>query len=79
MNIDGINTLACIYGMDDIKGDVQSLPAAAHACGQGSDPRPHAFLRPARIDHAVVGNQNQPPCQRVETVDRGPRQTGRPL
>jgi succinate dehydrogenase / fumarate reductase iron-sulfur subunit len=26
MNIDGINTLACIYGMDDIKGDVKIYP-----------------------------------------------------
>ena len=23
MNIDGINTLACIYGMDEIKGDIK--------------------------------------------------------
>src|SRR6056300_2063451 len=26
MNIDGINTLACIYGMDEIKGDVKIYP-----------------------------------------------------
>ena len=26
MNIDGINTLACIYGMDEIKGDVAIYP-----------------------------------------------------
>ena len=26
MNVDGINTLACIYGMDDIKGDVKIFP-----------------------------------------------------
>ena len=26
MNVDGINTLACIYGMDDIKGDVRIYP-----------------------------------------------------
>ena len=32
MNIDGINTLACIYGMDEIKGDVKIYPLP-HACG----------------------------------------------
>ena len=26
MNVDGINTLACIYGMDQIKGDVKIYP-----------------------------------------------------
>ncbi|MBE2275001.1 MAG: succinate dehydrogenase iron-sulfur subunit [Rhodobacteraceae bacterium] len=26
MNIDGINTLACIYGLDEIKGDVRIFP-----------------------------------------------------
>ena len=26
MNIDGINTLACIYGLDEIKGDVNIYP-----------------------------------------------------
>ena len=26
MNIDGINTLACIYGMDEIRGDVKIYP-----------------------------------------------------
>ncbi|WP_372838384.1 2Fe-2S iron-sulfur cluster-binding protein, partial [Phaeovulum sp.] len=26
MNIDGINTLACIYGLDEIKGDVKIYP-----------------------------------------------------
>ena len=25
MNIDGINTLACIYGLDEIKGDVNTV------------------------------------------------------
>ena len=58
MNIDGINTLACIYGLDEIKGDVQHLSPAAHAGDQGPDPRPHAFLRPARRDHALAGNQD---------------------
>ncbi len=26
MNIDGINTLACIYGLDEVKGDVKIYP-----------------------------------------------------
>jgi|TARA_B100000161_G_C33448629_1_gene368034 succinate dehydrogenase / fumarate reductase iron-sulfur subunit len=26
MNIDGINTLACIYGLDEIKGDINIYP-----------------------------------------------------
>jgi succinate dehydrogenase / fumarate reductase iron-sulfur subunit len=26
MNIDGINTLACIYGIDEVKGDVRIYP-----------------------------------------------------
>ncbi len=26
MNIDGINTLACIYGLDEVKGDVRIYP-----------------------------------------------------
>ncbi len=26
MNIDGVNTLACIYGLDDIKGDIKIYP-----------------------------------------------------
>ncbi len=29
MNVDGINTLACIYGLDEVKGDVKIYPLPA--------------------------------------------------
>ena len=69
MNIDGINTLACIYGMDEIKGRRENLSAAAYAGGQGPDPRSDPLLCPACLDHAVAGNQDQPARERVEAVD----------
>ena len=54
MNIDGANTLACTKGMDDIKGAVEDLSAAAYAGGQGPGARPHQLLRPAPLDRAVA-------------------------
>ncbi len=41
MNIDGTNTLACTKPIEDVKGDVQDLSAAAHAGGEGPGARPH--------------------------------------
>ena len=79
MNIDGINTLACIYGMDEIEGRRENLPAAAYAGGEGPYPGPDAFLCPARVDHAVARDQDQPSGERVETVDRGPQKARRAL
>ena len=54
MNIDGINTLACIYGMDEIERRREDLPAATHARSQRPDPGFDAFLCAARLDHAVA-------------------------
>jgi hypothetical protein len=61
MNIDGINTLACTNGLDEIKGDVKRLPVAAHAGGQGPGARPDPFLCPACQRHAVAGDRTPAP------------------
>ena len=53
-----------------VKVFVVNLPAAAHARGQGPDPRPDAFLRAARLDHAVAGDQDKPPREGVEAAPR---------
>ncbi len=79
MNIDGRNTLACIYGMDEIKGDVKIYPLPAYGGDQGSGAGPDAFLRPARQHHALARDQDQPPRQGMAPVDRGPGQAGRAL
>ena len=42
MNIDGINTLACLKPIEDVQGRRRDLPAAAHAGGQGPGARPDA-------------------------------------
>ncbi len=47
MNIDGGNTLACLKPIEEVKGAVKHLPAAAHVGGQGPGARPHAGLRAA--------------------------------
>ena len=47
MNIDGLNTLACLKPIEDVKGDVQDQPAAAPAGGEGPGAGPVAALRAA--------------------------------
>ena len=54
MNIDGVNTLACTRGIDEVAAPVDHLSAAAPGSDQGSGPRPLGLLRPARLDRALA-------------------------
>ena len=71
MNIDGTNTLACTKSIDDVKGDVQDLPAAAHAGGQGPGARPHRALRAVRLDRALA--EDRPRRRRTASGCSRPR------
>ena len=80
MNIDGTNTLACTKGMDEIKGAVKRLSAAAYAGGQGPGARPHQLLRPARARSSPGCKTATPaPAQGVAAEPRGPREARRAL
>ncbi len=57
MNIDGTNTLACLKAIDEVKGEVQHLSAAAYAGGQGSRARPHPCLRAVPLDRALAAGR----------------------
>ena len=79
MNIDGINTLACIYGMDEIKGDVKIYPLPHMPVIKDLVPdlthfyAQHASVKPwleTETPRAGAG---------VEAVDRGPPQARRAL
>ena len=58
MNIDGLNTLACTKGIDDVDGAGRDLSAAASGGGQGPRAGPDDLLRPARLDRAVAEDQD---------------------
>jgi succinate dehydrogenase / fumarate reductase iron-sulfur subunit len=78
MNIDGVNTLACTIAIGDMQGRCQGLSAAAHAGGQGPGAGSDPFLRPVRLDRAVVAvrlrhRQRRSGCNRRKT---GPKWTG---
>ena len=79
MNIDGINTLACIYGMDEIKGDVRIYPLPHMPVVKDLVARSHPLLRPARQRPALARDRDQPARARVAPVDPRPPQARRPL
>jgi succinate dehydrogenase flavoprotein subunit len=54
------------HGRD--QGRREDLPPAPHARGQGPDPGPDAFLRPARLDHAVAGDEDAAPGEGMAPV-----------
>jgi succinate dehydrogenase / fumarate reductase iron-sulfur subunit len=64
MNIDGINTLACIYGMDEIKGDVKIYPLPHMPVVKDLIPDLTHFYAQHAEHHAVAGNQDAPPARR---------------
>ena len=59
MNIDGVNTLACTKGMDEIEGADQTLSAAAYGRGEGPRARSDHLLRAARGDRALAARRRQ--------------------
>ena len=79
MNIDGINTLACIYGMDEIKGDVRIYPLPHMPVIKDLVPDLTPFLRPARGDEALAGDRDHRAREGMAAVDRGPPQARRAL
>ena len=68
MNIDGTNTLACLKGMEDVKGAGEGLPAAAHAGGQRPGARHDELLCPASLDRAVAEDRHAGPAEGMEAV-----------
>ena len=55
MNIDGVNTLACTRACERCEQQRSAhLSAAAHAGGEGPDPRPHAVLCAVRRGEALA-------------------------
>ncbi len=58
MNIGGGNTIACTKGWDEFSGDITIVAAAAPGGREGPRPRPHQFLRPARLRAALPENRN---------------------
>ena len=58
MNIDGINTLACIYGMDEIKGDVKIYPLPHMPVVKDLIPDLTHFYAQHASHHAMAGNQD---------------------
>ena len=75
MNIDGINTLACILRLDEVKGDIKIYPLPHMPVVKDLIPDLTHFYAQHASDHAVAGNQDQPPGQRMETVDRGSQES----
>jgi succinate dehydrogenase / fumarate reductase, iron-sulfur subunit len=75
MNIDGGNRLACIFGMDEVKGDVKIYPLPHMPVIKDLGAGPDAFLCAARVHQTVAGNQVEHARERMETIDRGSRQT----
>ena len=79
MNIDGINTLACIYGMDEIKGDVKIYPLPHMPVIKDLVPDLTHFY----AQHASVKPWLETETHRagagVEAVDRGPQEARRAL
>jgi succinate dehydrogenase / fumarate reductase iron-sulfur subunit len=78
MNIDGINTLACIYGMDEIKGDVKIYPLPHMPVVKDLIPDLTHFY----AQHARSCRGWRPKTQRpkgMAPVDRGPQEARRSL
>jgi succinate dehydrogenase / fumarate reductase iron-sulfur subunit len=79
MNIDGGNHLACIYGMDEIKGDVNIYPLPHMPVVKDLIPdlthfyAQHASIKPVS-DHPFAGTG-----EGMAPVDRGPQEAGRAL
>jgi succinate dehydrogenase / fumarate reductase iron-sulfur subunit len=79
MNIDGINTLACIYGMDEIKGDVKIYPLPHMPVVKDLIPDLTHFYAQHASHHAVAGDENAAPREGMAPVDRGPQEARRSL
>ena len=75
MNIDGINTLACIYGMDEIKGDVKIYPLPHMPVVKDLIPDlTHFYAQHASIMPWLETSTNRP-AEGMAPVDRGPRRS----
>ena len=78
MNIDGVNTLACLKPIEEVKADVDDLPAAAYDGGQGSGPRPDPVLCAVRLDQAVapVPSPAPPDRERLQSPEEREKLNG---
>ena len=79
MNIDGTNTLACTKYIDEVKGEVTDLSAAAHAGGEGPGAGPEPRLRAVRLDRALAQDQVAAAGARAPAVAGGAREARRAL
>ena len=79
MNIDGLNTLACTKGMDDIDGPVKVYPLPHQPVVKDLVPDLTPLLRPARLDRAVAEDLDADAGEGMAADARGPRQARRPL
>ena len=70
MNIDGINTLACIYGLDEIKGDVRIYPLPHMAVIKDLIPDlTHFYAQHASIMPWLETKTNQPAREWRQSID----------
>ena len=79
MNIDGLNTLACTRGIDEVAAPVTVYPLAPPGSDQGSRARPHGLLCPARLDRAVAQDRIPSAGEGMAAVAGGAGEARRPL
>ena len=79
MNIDGINTLACIYGLDEVEGDVKIHPLPHMPVVKDLIPDlTHFYAQHASIMPWLETTTN-PATKGMAPVDRGSQETRRAL
>ena len=76
MNIDGVNTLACTWGIDEVQGDVKIYPLPHMPVIKDLIPDLTHFYAQHASRHALVGDQVQRACQGMASVHRRPRKAG---
>ena len=79
MNIDGTNTLACLKGMEDVKGTVKIYPLPHMKVVKDLVPDMTNFYAQHRSDRALAEDGHPRPAEGMEAEPRGPREARRPL
>ena len=70
MNVDGINTLACIYGMDEVKGDVKIYPLPHMSVVKDLIPDlTHFYAQHASIMPWLETKTNRPAKEWLQSID----------
>jgi succinate dehydrogenase/fumarate reductase iron-sulfur protein len=70
MNIDGINTLACIYGLDEVKGDVKIYPLPHMPVIKDLIPDlTHFYAQHASIMPWLETKTNRPPTEWKQSIE----------